>query len=182
MDIGKTLHVHNRMGWRAWLRKNHQTQPEIWLVYHSKAAGLPGISYSEAVEEALCFGWIDSVNKKLGPDSRAQRFTPRRSGSPLSEMNKVRIRRLHAQGKMTPAGLAAAPGVLDEDFSPASDILAALKADEEIWRNFQAFPDSYQRIRVGWIEGARKRPDVFQQRLGYFLRMTRQNKRFGMVQ
>lgn len=97
-------------------------------------------------------------------------------------MNKVRIRRLHAQGKMTPAGLAAAPGVLDEDFSPASDILAALKADEETWRNFQAFPDSYQRIRVGWIEGARKRPDVFQQRLGYFLRMTRQNKRFGMVQ
>jgi uncharacterized protein YdeI (YjbR/CyaY-like superfamily) len=182
VDIGKTLDVPDRRRWRAWLEKHHDSEPEIWLVYHTKASKKPSISYNDAVEEALCFGWIDSTNKKHGPDSRAQRFTPRRPKSPLSEMNKVRIRRLHAAGLMTEAGLAAAPGVLDETFEVPPDILAALRADKQTWSNFEAFPDSYKRIRVGWINAARRRPAVFEQRLAYFLKMTARNKRFGMVQ
>jgi uncharacterized protein YdeI (YjbR/CyaY-like superfamily) len=134
------------------------------------------------VEQALCFGWIDSIVKKHGPESRAQRFSPRRPKSPLSEMNKVRVRRLQAAGEMTPAGLAVIGDVLDEPFEVPDDILAALKKDEETWRNFQKFPDSYKRIRVGFIDLARSRQNVFDQRLRYFLRMTKQNKRFGMVQ
>ena len=182
MDVGKTLDVLERGQWRTWLEEHHADESEIWLVFHAKSSNKPSLPYNDAVEEALCFGWIDSINKKLGPDSRAQRFTPRRPKSPLSEMNKVRILRLHAEGKMTEAGLAAAPGVLDEKYDLPADIVAALKADEETWRNFEAFPESYKRIRVGWIDGSRNRPDVFEQRLAYFLKMTKQNKRFGMVQ
>jgi hypothetical protein len=97
-------------------------------------------------------------------------------------MNKARARRLHEAGRMTKAGLEAAGDTLDEPFEVPSDILEALRADEETWRNFQAFPDSYQRIRVGFIEMARNRPEVFQKRLAYLLKMTKANKRYGMVQ
>ena len=182
VKLGELLDVPDAGSWRRWLEANHATAPEIWLVMHSKASGVPSIPYNDAVEEALCFGWIDSINKKHGPDSRVQRFTPRRPKSPLSELNKVRIRRLHEAGQMTEAGLAVAPGVLHEQFEIPRDILDALKADEETWAHFEAFPDSYKRIRVGWIDGSRNRQDVYEQRLAYFLRMTKQNKRFGMVQ
>jgi uncharacterized protein YdeI (YjbR/CyaY-like superfamily) len=182
VEIGKTLRVTRREQWRDWLAANHASEPEIWLIFHTKASGKPQVTYNDAVAEALCFGWIDSIVKKHGPDSRAQRFTPRRPKSKLSEMNKVRVRRLAAEGRMTPAGLAVIGDVLDEPFVVPEDILAALQADSETWRNFEAFPESYQRIRIGWIDGARQRPAIFQQRLDYFLRLTKQNKRFGMVQ
>jgi hypothetical protein len=97
-------------------------------------------------------------------------------------MNKERIRRLHAAGKMAPAGLAVAGDIFDEAYVIPADIEAALREDAEVWANFEAFPESYQRIRVGWIDGSRNRMDVFEQRLRYFIRMTKQNKRFGMVQ
>ena len=182
MDIGKTLYVTDAPGWRAWLEANHAREPEIWLVFYTKASGRPSIPYNDAVEEALCFGWIDSIVKKHEEHSRAQRFTPRRRGSPLSEMNKVRVRRMVERGRMTAAGLAAAGDILDEPFHEPPDIIAALKADEATWRNYQQFPDSYRRIRVGWIEAGRSNQDVFDQRLRYFLKMTAQNKRYGMVQ
>jgi uncharacterized protein YdeI (YjbR/CyaY-like superfamily) len=182
MEIGKTLKVTTRAKWRAWLKRHHESDPEVWLVLHTKESGKPSLPYNDAVEEALCFGWIDSIVKKHGLDSRAQRYTPRRPGSPLSPMNLERIRRLKAAGKMTAAGLAHVGDALAEPFEVPPDILKALKADVETWRNFQAFPESYKRIRVGWIDLSRSRQDVFDQRLGYFLRMTKQNKRFGMVQ
>jgi uncharacterized protein YdeI (YjbR/CyaY-like superfamily) len=182
MDIGKTLYVTDRRKWRAWLKKHHETETEIWLVFPNKASGKKRLPYNDAVEEALCFGWIDSIVKKHSPDSAAQRFTPRRKGSPLSEMNKARIRRLHEAGQMEPAGLATIGDLLNEPFILPADIEEALRADDTVWRNFEAFPDSYKRIRVGWVDGSRQRQDVFEQRLNYFVRMTRQNKRFGMVQ
>lgn len=182
VDIGETLYVRDAASWRAWLEQNHVSASEVWLVYHTKASGRPSIPYGDAVDEALCFGWIDSIVKKHGPDSRAQRFTPRRPGSKLSEANKERVRRLVEAGRMTPAGQSAAGDVLDEPFVIPEDIMAALQADGETWRNFEAFPESYKRVRVGWIDGSRARQGVFQQRLNYFLRMTKQNKRYGMVQ
>ena len=94
MEIGKTLYVTKAAEWCRWLKKNHASEPEIWLVFHTKASGKASIPYNDAVEEALCFGWIDSIVKKHGPESRAQRFSPRRPKSPLSEMNKARVRRL----------------------------------------------------------------------------------------
>ena len=182
MDIGETLYVTERSQWRDWLECHHATKEEIWLVFHAKASGKPSMPYNDAVEEALCFGWIDSIIKKLGPGSRVQRFTPRRPGSRFPEMNKVRVRRLNESGLMMPAGLARAADIIEEPFVAPEDILDALRQNEVVWRNFQAFPDSYQRIRVGFIDSARQRPDIFQQRLDYFIRKTAQNKRFGMVQ
>jgi uncharacterized protein YdeI (YjbR/CyaY-like superfamily) len=182
MDIGKTLYVWERQRWRAWLEQHHASEPEIWLVFYTMASGKPSLAYDDAVEEALCFGWIDSIVKKHGPQSRAQRFTPRRRGSRLSEMNMERVRRLRAAGLMSEAGLAVVGDVLDLPFEVPADILEVLQADATAWVHFQAFPESYRRIRVGWIDGSRSRRDVFEQRLAYFLRMTRQNKRFGSVQ
>jgi uncharacterized protein YdeI (YjbR/CyaY-like superfamily) len=182
VDIGETLDVSSRQTWREWLEANHASKAEIWLVFHTKASAKPSIPYNYAVEEALCFGWIDSIVKKLGPDSRAQRFTPRRPGSPMSEMNKARVRRLAEGGLVSPSAMESLATILDEPYEVPADIEAALRADETVWRNFQAFPESYKRIRVGWIDGSRNQPEVFRRRLDYFVKMTRQNKRFGMVQ
>ncbi len=190
MEITKTLYVTTKNQWRAWLKTHHDSRKEIWLVYYRKDSGKPRIPYNDAVEEALCFGWIDSILKKIDKDRFAQRFTPRKPGSQWSAMNKERVRRLVKQGRMTPAGMSAAvnPGTSRNSNSKAErlvippDILRALKSDRTTWKNFQRFPASYKRIRIGWIAAARKRPDTLRQRLHYFLKMTAQNKRFGMVQ
>ncbi|MGH2605107.1 MAG: YdeI/OmpD-associated family protein [Anaerolineales bacterium] len=135
---------------------------------------------------------IDSTVKTVDGDHYAQRFSPRRAGSKWSEMNKERVRRLIRQGRMTRHGLAKAPAELREtgpERSPrrasrivlAPDVRRALQRDRTTWENFRRFPQSYRRIRIGWIEGARRRPQIFQQRLRYFLKMTAKNKMFGMV-
>lgn len=94
MEITQTLYVHQVSYWRRWLKKNHNATREIWLVYYKKASGKPRIAYNDAVDEALCFGWIDSTVKKLDQDRFCQRFTPRKPGSPCSEMNKARAHRM----------------------------------------------------------------------------------------
>jgi uncharacterized protein YdeI (YjbR/CyaY-like superfamily) len=182
MKLGKIAYFTKRREWRAWLAANHQSEKEIWLIDYLKNSEKTGLAYNDAVDEALCFGWIDSTVKKIDEATIARRFTPRRPNSPLSEMNKERVRRLIKAGRMTPAGLAAAGDLSIENFRISEDILKALEADETTWKNYNNFPASYQRIRVGWIEGARKRPAEFEKRLRYFLKMTAMNKRFGMVQ
>ena len=182
MQITKTLYVIERDEWRAWLAKHHDTEKDIWLIYYKKQSGEPRIPYNDAVEEALCFGWIDSTVKGIDENKYAQRFSPRKNGSNWSEMNKVRMRRLIEQGRMTPAGLSKFEGDAGDSFEIPSDIIEALKQDKKTWEIFEGFPESYKRIRIGFIEMARSRPDIFQQRLRYFLKMTSQGKRFGMVQ
>lgn len=181
MNITHKLYVSNRKAWRAWLKKYHRTKTEVWLVYYNKSSGKKRIPYNDAVEEALCFGWIDSTVKKVGPDSFAQRFSKRNPKSPWSEMNKERARRLIAAGKMTKAGVALLGSAHLDDFKVPADILKELKKDKETWKNFQKFSEGYKRIRIGFINGARNRPDFFKKRLAYFLKMTKQNKMFGMV-
>ncbi len=181
MELGRTFHAKTRRQWRAWLQRNHNRERDIWLLFFTKASGKKGISYEDALNEALAFGWIDSSVKKVDADTRAQRFTPRRPGSPVSVANKVRIRRLVQEGRMTPAGLAASGGWEERDEIPA-DILAALQADAETSRNWQAFPDYYRDVRIGFVEGARKRPEEFRRRLNNLLLKTKQNKRFGRIQ
>ena len=181
MEIGKTLDLFDRRVWRSWLAKHHSNEKEIWLIYYRKQAGKPRIPYNDAVEEALCYGWIDSTVKKIDDDRYAQRFTPRRDGSQLSETNRHRALALIKAGRMTQAGLKKTKTQLDTKIIVPKDILAALKKDKTTWNNFQKFPAHYQRIRIAFVEGARSRPDMFKQRLQYFLKMTRQNKKFGMV-
>jgi uncharacterized protein YdeI (YjbR/CyaY-like superfamily) len=190
MEIGTTLYVKHRRQWRAWLARHHTTAPEIWLIYYKKHSGRPRIPYNDAVEEALCYGWIDSITKPVDEDRWAQRFSPRRPTSRLSDMNRERVRRLIAARRMTKAGLERIAHVFDRkqetrrrlNWQIPADILRALKRDRTTWRHFQRFPESYKRIRIGWIAAARPRPEIFRQRLRHFLKMTARNKRFGMVQ
>jgi uncharacterized protein YdeI (YjbR/CyaY-like superfamily) len=180
VEIGKTLRARNRGEWRRWLEKNHATAPEIWLVFYTKVSGKPFVPYDHAVEEALCFGWIDGIIKKLETDSRAQRFTPRRPGRKVSELNKARMRRMIDAGKMTKAGLAAAPD-LHDDFEYAPWVLDELRADPVVWKNFQSFSEDYKRIRIGWIQFTTGNDEVRRQRLDYFIKMTREGKQFGTM-
>jgi mannose-6-phosphate isomerase-like protein (cupin superfamily) len=106
MESMRTLSVPDREGWRDWLSQNHKSEREVWLVLYKKGAGKRGVSYDEAVEEALCFGWIDSIIKKIDGESYAQRFTPRKSGSNWSASNIARINKLIREDRMTTSGLA----------------------------------------------------------------------------
>jgi uncharacterized protein YdeI (YjbR/CyaY-like superfamily) len=182
VNIGQTLRVTTRKAWRAWLEKNHARKKEIWLVYATKKSGKARVAYSDAVEEALCFGWIDGTMKSIDENYFAQRFSPRRSAkSQLSETNKERVRRLIRAGLMTPAGMEKIRDRMSEQFLLPPDIIAALKRDPQTWKNFQRFPKWYKRVRVGWLDMSRGNREVFQGRLRYFLKMTAQNKRYGQV-
>ena len=109
MEIGEKLLVTTRQEWRAWLAQHHRERKEIWLVYYKKSSGKKGISYNEAVEEALCFGWIDGIEKGIDEETFAGRYTPRRPKSPWSASNRARAARLLQEGLMTEAGLAILP-------------------------------------------------------------------------
>src|ERR1700730_6043551 len=115
MKLGKTLYVTRRKAWRAWLAKNHASKKEIWLIYYKKHSDQPRIPYNDAVEEALCYGWIDSIVKRGDEDRTAQRFSPRRPKSFLSETNKERVRRLIKAKKMTRVGLEKIQVQMDEE-------------------------------------------------------------------
>ena len=179
MKITKTLYAPNRKALRDWLKKNYRTEKEIWLVYYRKQTGKPRIPYNDAVEEALCFGWIDSTVKTLDAESTAQRFSPRKPRSAYSQANKERLRWLIARGKVMKNVLATLGNLATEKFEFPDDIRRALKANKQTWQNFQRYSGSYQRIRVAFVDGARKRPAEFQKRLKHLIRMTEQNKQFG---
>ncbi len=179
MEITKTLHVTNPEDWRAWLEKHYKTEGEIWLVYYKKHTGKPRIVYNDAVEEALCFGWIDSIAKKLDEDRTAQRFSPRKPNSGYSQPNIERLRHLVAQGKVIDEVRESLGDLLEQEFVFPPDILNAIKADETAWENYHNFPDAYKRIRIAYIEAARKRPEEFQKRLNNFIKKTRENKQIG---
>lgn len=179
MEITKTLHVTNPKVWRDWLKVNYRTEKEIWLVYYKKGTGKPRIEYNDAVEQALCFGWIDSIVKTLDEERTVQRFSPRKPNGKYSQANKERLRSLVEQGKVIREVLDSLGEVLSEKFEFPLDILKAIQADKEAWKNFQKFSDSYKRIRIAFIDGARKRPEEFQKRLRYFIDMTKKNKMFG---
>jgi uncharacterized protein YdeI (YjbR/CyaY-like superfamily) len=187
MKKGKTLYVTQRKDWRSWLQKNYNQEKEIWLIYYRKSSGKPRIPYNDAVEEALCYGWIDSILKRVDKEKFAQRFTPRRKGSLLSEMNRERIRRLIKKKKMTLIGLKAVSHAFDKNkehkFVLATDIIRALKNNEQAWENFQNFSEGYKRVRIGYVEDVRKySKHMFENRLNHFIKMTAKNKKFGMVQ
>lgn len=178
-DIKNTLLVTNRKEWRDWLKKHHKSEKEIWLVYYKKHTGKPRIPYNDAVEEALCFGWIDSTVKTIDEDRFAQRFSQRNPKSPYSQANKERLRELIRQGKVVKEVLATLGDIAEEELKIPPDILKAIQASQEAWKNLQGFSPSYLRIRIAFIDGARNRPQEFKKRLRYFIAMTEKNKQFG---
>lgn len=179
MEITKTLYVTNPKDWRKWLKANYKTEKEIWLVYYKKETGKPRIEYNDAVEEALCFGWIDSIIKKIDDERTVQRFSPRKPKSSYSQANIERLRYLVEKKKVVKEVAETLRDVLNQEFVIPPDILNAIKANKQAWKNFQKFSDSYIRIRVAFIDGARKRPEEFKKRLHHFIEMTEKNKMIG---
>lgn len=176
MKIGKTLYVVDRKDWRAWLTKHYDNQSEIWLIYYLKETGKPRISYNNAVEEALCFGWIDSTVKSIDDKSFAQRFTPRNPKSNYSQLNKERLKWLVKNDQVHHSVQDTTNKVLNEKFVFPPDIIKAIKSDKMSWNNYIKFSESYKRIRIAYIETARKRPDNFKKRLSNFINKTKDNK------
>jgi len=179
MEITQTLYVTDPEEWRAWLEAHYKSEREIWLVYYKKHSGKPRIAYNDAVEQALCFGWIDSIIKKLDEERSVQRFSPRKPNSGYSQANIERLQYLVDQGQVIDEVLESLGDVLEQEFVFPHDILDALRADDQTWENYQNFSEPYKRIRVAFIEAARKRPEEFQKRVNYFIKMTRENKQIG---
>ena len=179
MEIGQTLYVSDRKPWREWLQANFDTAREIWLVYPNKASGEPRILYNDAVEEALCFGWIDSIIKKLDPLHAVQRFTPRNPKSGYSQQNKERLRWLADHDLLHLSIRESVKPVLKEKFVFPKDILDAVRANKSAWEHYRTFSPAYQRIRVAYIDIARSRPEVYESRLKNFLKATEKGKQIG---
>jgi uncharacterized protein YdeI (YjbR/CyaY-like superfamily) len=155
----------DRATWRRWLAKNHETSPRVWLGLYKKESGTPSVTYAEAVEEALCFGWIDSAVRKLSPDSWKQLFSPRKTRSAWSKLNKGRVQRMIAEGKMTAAGLAKIERAKRdgswnalaamERLTMPDDLTRALRANRRARANWEAFAPSSRKAILWWIESAK---------------------------
>ncbi|MEM9921004.1 MAG: YdeI/OmpD-associated family protein [Bacteroidota bacterium] len=165
-----------REEFREWLVNHFDREGEIWLLYPKKATGKARILYNDAVEEALCFGWIDSIIKTFDEWHSMQRFSRRRAGSHFSQANKERLRWLYERGLLHPSICDQAKEIVAEPFVFPEDILERVGEDAQAWKHFQHLSDAYKRIRIAYIDSARKRPEEFQKRLQNFISKTRENK------
>lgn len=182
-----TTHPTTRAAWRAWLAAHHDRETEIWLVYNKRHTGEPRVEYDDAVEEALCFGWIDSIVRTIDADRYCQKFTPRKAKSKWSELNRRRFAKMVAEGKMTAAGLAKSPPEdaksnevkPPKDYSVPGYIEAALRENGAAWTNFSNLAPSYRWLYVGWIKAA-KREETRRKRLAEAVGLLEQNKKLGL--
>ncbi len=180
MEIGNLLDISTRKQFRDWLSINASTATECWIYVKKGKTTADGIiQYLDAVEEALCFGWIDSTCK-LSDGKVVQRFSPRKKDSNWTELNKERCRRLIRLGLMTSFGLAVLPK-LDEEFSISPEVTAAFRANKKAWDNFSAFHPLYQRVRIDKIHNEKNRGRVenFYKRLQKLIEASEKGKMIG---
>ena len=173
------LDAADRREFRSWLAEHAQDETECWVeVKRARPGGPNAFYYLDAVEEALCFGWIDSVHRLIG-GRRMQRFTPRKKGSAWTELNKERVRRLEKLGLMTDVGRAVLPAMGPRSFRIDPDIEAALKR-ARCWSAFQSFPALYRRVRAGNLAFYKKRdPAAYEKMLARLIRETKEHRMFG---
>ena len=176
MKEQKLLFCADRIQGRIWLSEHFQSENEIWFVFPTVHSGEKGVSYNDAVEEALCFGWIDGRTGTLDATHQLRRFTPRKKGSGYSQPNIERLIFLYSRGLIHPEIKASVEEIIRKRFVFPEDILEALREDPAVWANYQSFTDSYKRIRIAYIDAARKRPAEFEKRLASFIKKTRENK------
>ncbi len=189
----KTYFAKDRKAWRKWLERNHTKSSGIWLIYYKKSSGKKRVEYNDAVEEALCFGWIDSTSRPIDEEKYMQRFTPRKPKSGWSGLNKQRIQRMTKQGLMTPAGvekmeIAKKNGSwesLDKIYAPIDqlqipdDFEKALSKNEKVKTNFHNFPAFTRRQFLYWINSA-KRDETKKARIKQAVLMCAANKKPGI--
>ena len=176
MKILKTFYTSEREKWREWLSENFETANEIWFVFPMKKSGEAALSYNDAVEEALCFGWIDSTNKYLDDTHCARRFTKRKKGSAYSRPNIERLIWLDGRGMIHPKIREELVPIIYAPYVFPEDIMEKIRSDSRIFENYEKFSDSYKRIRIAYIDAARHRPEEFEKRLDSFLKKTREGK------
>ena len=179
MEATNLLDIHTREELYRWYQDNHVIVSDFWLRVNRAAEDCPGVvRYVDAVEVALCFGWIDSTQKKIDDGKPIQHFTPRRKRSNGCERNLIRCRRLVRLGEMTPAGLAAAPDLDPSRFVFEDWVLDSIRADETAWTNYISFPETYRRIRVDFIQGYRQsgREEEAQKALRRFIQYCHDGK------
>jgi uncharacterized protein YdeI (YjbR/CyaY-like superfamily) len=179
-----TLDVRTRPRWRQWLAKHHSSSPGIWLVRHKQHTGVGSVPYEGLVCEALCFGWIDSLIKRLDDDRYAIKVTPRKPTSKWSDVNRDRWKRLKTTGLLAPPGLAAAPTTNSYASPPRIPMLPAyiaraFKANAEAWRSFQALAPTHRRDFVVWIHMA-KRAETRERRIRESIELLSAGKRLGL--
>jgi uncharacterized protein YdeI (YjbR/CyaY-like superfamily) len=180
----KTLDVRSRRQWRAWLAKHHTSSQGVWLVFYKAHTGVKSILYEDAVRGALCFGWIDSLVKRLDDDRYAIKVTPRKPTSKWSALNRKRWAELNAAGLLSSAGLAAAP--TNNTYAPRpvipdlpGYIAKALKANPKAWKFFQELAPGYRRHFVVWIHIA-KRPETREKRIRESIELLAAGKKLGL--
>src|SRR4030065_931687 len=185
MQITNPKHFKNREEFRKWLEKNHAKQTELWLLFYKVHTNKKSVRYAEAVEEALCFGWIDGIVKRIDDEKHAQRYTPRKPRSYWSNVNKERAKRMIEQGKMTDAGLvkikeAKKSGWWKRAYSfeveniMSPEMKTVLMSDKEAWNNFQNFGKSYQNTYIFYVNYA-KREETKKKRIQLVLERAKQN-------
>lgn len=180
MEILNLLPAKSRAELRRWLSENHAAATECWVVVkRGRPIDDDAFWYIDAVEEALCFGWIDSTTKKISEDETAQRFTPRKKRSKWSELNKERCRRMERLGLMTDAGRAVLPDMSATGFKIDDDILQALQSDHTVWTNFKRLPELYKRVRIDTIQIKKNQPELLKKRLEKFIDNTRKGVLYG---
>lgn len=187
MELTHTFHAPDRETWRGWLEQHHADEKEVWLVFYKVHTGRACVSYEESVEEALCFGWIDSLVQRIDEDRYAQKFTPRRIGSAWSDTNKRRVAKVIAEGRMTPAGLAKITFPLDAPPPPPAKkelvvpdwIAAGLQTSPLAWENFSKLPPSHQKRYVAWLSSGKKE-ETRQKNLQKAIKMLERNERLEM--
>jgi len=190
--MGETeeLHMASRGNWRSWLEKNHDTKKGAWLIFYKKHTGKPNVTYDEAVEEALCFGWIDSIVKTIDREKFARRFTPRKPDSKWSESNKKRAEKMITQGRMTKAGLelinqAKQRGQWSQNSLPPREISVpkyiehALGSNKKALINFIKLAPSYRRRYIGWVDSAKKE-ETRKRRLAEVIGVLERNEKLGI--
>lgn len=186
------MYVTNRNEWRQWLKKNHKVEQEVWLIYYKKHTGKKRIRYDDAVEEALCFGWIDSTVRRIDDEKYAQKYTPRRAGSIWSKLNIERAKKMIKQGRMTKAGLVlfkeveksrkvnARERAAKKRFAVPADLKKALAKNKEALKNFNNFAPSYKKLYVWWILDAKKK-ETRDERIKRVVERAAQNMKPGMM-
>lgn len=180
MDVTNLLTIKSRSELREWLLQHHKTETECWVVVKRGRPKDDGTFwYVDAVEEALCFGWIDSTVKKIAEDVTVQKLCPRKAKSNWSELKKERCCRMERLGLMTEAGRAVLPDMSDAGFVIDRDILSALQSDSVVWENFKRLPDLYRRVRIDTIQIKKRQPALFQSRLDKFVDNTRKGILYG---
>jgi uncharacterized protein YdeI (YjbR/CyaY-like superfamily) len=181
----RTLDVRSRQQWRNWLQKHHDSESVIWLVFHKRHTTEKSISYDDSVEEALCFGWIDSLVKRLDDDRHARKFTPRKLGSRWSTINRQRYAKMKERGLLAAPGRERAPTDRSGDAPrPSASVIPSyiekqLKANGRAWNYFEQLAPSYRRAYIGWIDSA-KRKETKQRRLREAITLLAAGRNLGL--